>query len=84
VHVFAARRLIDQQEDKKALHNYVQALQYSPAVAGKVWYKGLQALGGALGLRKLFLTYRSSRRQVSHGKLQLTVDEAGVHWKEVE
>jgi glycosyltransferase involved in cell wall biosynthesis len=83
VHVFAARRLIDQQEDKKALHHYVQALQYSPAVAGKVWYKGLQALGGALGLRKLFLTYRSSRRKASHGEQRLTVDEAGVHWKEV-
>lgn len=82
LHVFAARRLIDNGEDKKAVRHYAQALRLSPGVAMRMWYKGVQALGGALGLRKLFLSYRNTRRSASHGERQLTVDENGVHWKD--
>ena len=82
LHVFAARRLIDNGEDRKALHHFAQAFHLSPLVASQLWYKGVQALGGMLGLRRLFLAYRRSRRKMSHGVRQLTVDDSGVHWKE--
>jgi hypothetical protein len=47
---------------------------------GKVWYKLVQALGGALGLNRLFLLYRSSRRKFQHRARRMEVGAEGVHW----
>ena len=82
LHVFAAKRLIDAGQPTQALGHFHQALRLSPAVAGKAWYKGIQALGGTLGLETLFMAYRRSRRKLQHKSQVLTVDEQGVRWKQ--
>jgi glycosyltransferase involved in cell wall biosynthesis len=80
LHVFAGKRAIDAGDPKLALDHFRQAYRLSPRVVGKVWYKVLQALGGALGLSGLFLTYRRLRRLVQHASQRITVDSSGVHW----
>jgi hypothetical protein len=80
LHVFAAKRLIDAGKPARAMHHFRHAFQYSPGKVGKVWYKLAQALGGALGLNRVFLLYRSSRRKVQHGARRMEVGAEGVHW----
>jgi hypothetical protein len=46
---------------------------------GRVWFKVLQALGGALGLGSLFMAYRRLRRKLLHHSRQLVVNENGVY-----
>jgi glycosyltransferase involved in cell wall biosynthesis len=82
LNIFAGKRLIDAGEPARALRHFRYAYGYSPSAVWRVWYKVLQALGGSLGLTKLFLAYRKSRRQAQHGDQQLLVDEGGVRWKE--
>jgi glycosyltransferase involved in cell wall biosynthesis len=80
LHVFSARRLIDSGFPKKALHHFRQAWQINRRAVLRVWYKWVQALGGALGLTKLFLWYRQTRRKLQHKAQRLVVDESGIHW----
>jgi glycosyltransferase involved in cell wall biosynthesis len=80
VHVFAAKRLIDAVKPRQALSHFRQAYRLSPKVVGKAWYKVVQALGGSLGLARLFLLYRSSRRKIQHRTQRLEVSVEGVHW----
>jgi glycosyltransferase involved in cell wall biosynthesis len=80
LHIFAAKRLIDAGKPARAMHHFRQAFQFSPGTVGKVWYKLAQALGGVLGLNRLFLLYRSSRRKVQHGARRMEVGAEGVHW----
>jgi len=80
LHVFAARRLIDSGMPKDALGHFKQAWQIDLKAVLRVWYKWVQAAGGALGLSGLFLWYRSSRRKLQHKKQRLVVDESGIHW----
>lgn len=82
LNVFAGRRAIDAGLPGKALGYFRQAWHYSPALVLRVWFKVVQAAGGALGLEKLFLAYRSSRRSVQHRSRRLLVDSAGVRWEE--
>lgn len=81
VNIFAAKRLIDAGQPGAAMRYLGRALRLSPPTAGRAWYKAVQALGGTLGLSRLFLAYRRSRRQLQHRSRQLTVDETGVHWQ---
>ena len=81
LHIFAARRLIDSEMSKEALRHFSQAWRVAPKSVLRVWYKWVQAVGGALGLSKLFLWYRSARRKLQHHRQRLTVDEGGVHWE---
>ncbi len=80
LHIFAARRLIDSGMFKQALSHLQTAWRIDPKAALRVWYKWVQALGGALGLSGLFLGYRSVRRRLTHQQKKLYLDEHGVHW----
>jgi glycosyltransferase involved in cell wall biosynthesis len=81
LHVFAAKRLIDAGQPAQALGHFRQALRLSLPTAGRSWYKGIQALGGAIGLGPLFLAYRKSRRHLQHRAQRLVVDSQGVRWE---
>jgi glycosyltransferase involved in cell wall biosynthesis len=80
LHVFAARRLIDSGQLRQALAHFKGAWRYSSTAVGMVWYKVLQALGGAAGLSGLFFFYRRMRRAVTHRGRRLAVDQKGVRW----
>ncbi|MBG0787462.1 MAG: glycosyltransferase [Anaerolineaceae bacterium] len=80
LHVFSARRLIDSGEPKEALAHFKEAWAIDRNSVLQVWYKWVQALGGVLGLTGLFLTYRKTRRQVTHRDQRLVVDGDGIHW----
>ncbi len=82
LNVFAGRRAIDAGLPARALNYFRQAYRYSPAAVWRVWFKVIQAAGGAIGLEKLFLAYRSSRRSLQHGAKRLRVDSNGVRWEE--
>jgi len=82
LHVFSARRLIDASQPRQALGHFWQGFRLSAHVVARVWYKVMQALGGALGLGDLFLAYRDLRRRLQHRPIRLLVDETGVHWAE--
>jgi glycosyltransferase involved in cell wall biosynthesis len=78
LHIFAARRLIDADQPRLALGHFRQAAQLSISRVISVWYKVLQALGGALGLGKMFMSYRQARRRVQHRSQHLIVSETGI------
>lgn len=82
LHTFSARRLIDAGMPKKALEHFRQAWRIQPGAVLFIWYKWVQAVGGALGLGGLFLWYRKTRRKLQHKRKQLVVDQQGVHWQE--
>lgn len=77
---FGGKRAIDAGLPRQALGYFWKAWRLSPISVLKIWYKVIQAAGGAIGLRGLFLAYRSTRRKLSHQARQLVVDERGVHW----
>jgi hypothetical protein len=79
LHVFAGKRLIDADEPRLALDHFRQAWQLSPKVVLRAWYKVVQALGNSVGLDRLFLAYRKTRRRIQHHGQQLRLDELGVH-----
>ena len=81
LHIFSARRLIDAGMPKRALNHFRQAWKIRPGAALSVWYKWVQALGGALGLSGLFTAYRKIRRRLQHHRKQIIVDAQSVHWK---
>jgi glycosyltransferase involved in cell wall biosynthesis len=80
LHIFAGKRLIDADDPREALSHFWQAWKLSPVRVLRVWYKVFQALGGTIGLRSLFLTYRQMRRKVQHGTRHLVVDDSGIDW----
>ncbi len=80
LHIFAGRRLIDAGRPREALRDFRRAYALSPSDVLSVWYKVVQALGGALGLGSAFLAWRRARRGVTHRGRRLTVGAAGVHW----
>jgi glycosyltransferase involved in cell wall biosynthesis len=79
LHVFAGKRLIDAGQSRQALTHFRQAARLSPQAALRVWYKVIQAAGNAVGLQKLFLVYRTTRRRFQHHGQGLRLDEHGVH-----
>jgi glycosyltransferase involved in cell wall biosynthesis len=81
LHIFAARRLIDSGLPGEALEHFKLAWAINPQAVLSVWYKWVQALGGAIGLEKLFLGYRSIRRKAQHQGQTLVVTEDGIEWK---
>lgn len=80
LHVFAARRLIDCGDYTGALTHFREAARFSPLAVGRVWYKLVQALGGAAGLSRFFLLYRRTRRKLTHRSRQLQVTSDGLSW----
>lgn len=83
LHVFAGRRLIDNDRPRQALTHFRQAWQCSPRTLLAYWYKLVQAAGGALGLGKLFLAYRKLRRKLLHHDKRLVFSEHGLEWETV-
>ena len=81
LHVFSAKRLIDSRKPKMALQHFKRAWQIKPKAVLQVWYKWVQALGGAMGLSGLFIGYRRLRRKIQHQRSKLTVDETGIRWE---
>jgi glycosyltransferase involved in cell wall biosynthesis len=80
LHIFASKRYIDNNQQAEALGHFKNAWSFSPSAVGKVWYKVIQAFGGAYGLSSLFLTYRNNRRKLQHTSKQLRVDSSGIEW----
>lgn len=80
VHVFSGKRLIDAGAYRKALRHFNEAWHIKPRVVMRVWYKVIQALGGLLGLSRLFVGYRSSRRKFQHAGKRLHLDQSGIEW----
>ena len=80
LHIFAARRLIDSGQPHSALHHFRQAARFSLTRVLSVWYKVIQALGGLIGLERIFLLYRQVRRRWQHQTRHLVVSHAGVSW----
>jgi glycosyltransferase involved in cell wall biosynthesis len=78
LHVFAAKRLIDASQPQLALDHFKQASRFSFPMLFSVWHKVLQALGGALGMERLFMSYRHTRRRLQHRASRLVVSESGV------
>jgi hypothetical protein len=81
LHIFAGLRLIDAGEPGAASAHFRKAHRFSPTAVEKVWYKVVQAFGGAIGLSNVFLAYRHIRRKIQHKDKQLVVDHTGTHWK---
>lgn len=79
--VFAGKRFIDAGEYKRSLKHFAKAFTYSPKAVLSAWYKVIQAAGGALGLSRLFLAYRNTRRSLQHHTRRLVADEGGLHWQ---
>ena len=82
LHIFSARRLIDSGEHKRALKHFSYAWQINPKSVLEVWFKWVQALGGAIGLEGLFLSYRKLRRKLKHQQKKLIVEENRIFWLE--
>lgn len=80
LHVFCAKRLIDAGKPTQAVGHFRQAWRLSPLAVRHAWFKGIQAVGGAIGLGPLFLAYRKSRRRLQHRTQTLVVDQQGVRW----
>ena len=81
LHVFSARRLIDSGKPKAALRHFKYAWQIEPKSVLSVWYKWLQALGGAIGLQGVFLKYREIRRKLQHKRKKLVVQNNNIYWE---
>jgi hypothetical protein len=82
LHIFSARRLIDAGQPRQALKHFRAAWRIRPRVVMSVWYKWVQALGGALGLGGLFLWYRKIRRKLQHNSQKIMVaSRDGVRWE---
>lgn len=81
LNAFGGKRYIDAGCQKEALAFFWKAFQLHPPTVLRVWYKLVQALGGALGLTRIFLSYRSERRRLQHRRQRLLVDANGVRWE---
>jgi hypothetical protein len=81
LHVFSARRLIDSGKPKAALRHFKYAWHIEPESVLSVWYKWLQALGGAIGLQGVFLKYREIRRKLQHKRKKLVVQDNNIYWE---
>lgn len=79
LHIFDGKRQIDAGKPHLALHHFRQAWHLSPRTLLPIWYKVVQAAGGTIGIGKLFLDYRQTRRHIRHHGQRLQVDEKGVH-----
>jgi glycosyltransferase involved in cell wall biosynthesis len=80
VHVFSGRRLIDAGAYRDALTHFNKAWKLKPGAIIRVWYKVIQAFGGFLGLSRLFIGYRTSRRKLQHAGKRLRLDQSGIQW----
>jgi len=83
-HIFAGRRSIDAGNAVEALSHFRSAFGLDPSAVLRVWYKVAQAAGQALGLRRLFLGYRSARRRTMHRGQRLEFHADHLTWVDSE
>jgi len=76
-HAFAARRMIDGGEHKKATIEIFKAYASDPRIGFRYWYKAVQASLSAAGLERLFLGYRNLRRRLQHRDRHMAMTERG-------
>lgn len=81
LHIFAGRRLIDAGQPAQAVRHFWRAFRLAPGMTLQVWFKVVQALGGAIGLGGLFTTFRNLRRMAQHSGQHLVITEKDVRWK---
>ena len=81
LHIFSAKRLIDAGRFRKALQHFRQAWKINRSAVVEVWYKWVQAFGGAMGISWLFLLYRKFRRRLQHPHQRIYADHEGIFWK---
>jgi hypothetical protein len=75
--VFAARRLIDAGEYRRAFQHILTALGQHPPTVARYWYKFVQAAGSALGMAGVFFWYRRTRRSLQHGRRRIEPGAGG-------
>ncbi len=75
--VFAARRLIDAGEYRRAFRHILTALGQHPPTVARYWYKFVQAAGSALGMAGVFFWYRRTRRRLQHGRRRIEPGAGG-------
>lgn len=81
LHIFSARRLIDSNLPSRAIAHFNRAWKIEPKFVLQYWYKYLQALGGVVGLGKVFLWYRKYRRKVCHRNKKIIVCSKRIYWE---
>jgi glycosyltransferase involved in cell wall biosynthesis len=80
LHIFSGRRLIDAGDYRESLNHFKSAWLVAPNAVGAVWYKLIQAVGGAFGLGRIFQWYRFLRRKIQHTTRRLILDQTGIRW----
>ena len=76
-HAFAARRMIDGGEHRKATSEIFNAFITDPRIGLRYWYKAVQASLSAVGLESIFLGYRNTRRRLQHRDRHMVMTERG-------
>lgn len=78
LNAFGGRRYIDAGRYREASAYFWRAARLHLPTALKYWYKILQAIGGTIGLERLFLAYRRYRRRFQYHGQRLLVSEEGL------
>jgi glycosyltransferase involved in cell wall biosynthesis len=77
---FATKRDLDAGNYNQSLQHYFRGIALDPLGAVRLWRKPLQALAGLLGIQRLYMSYRSTRRRLQHRNRHLLVSSDGVAW----
>lgn len=75
---FAGKRQIDSGRYRSALGQFARAVGADPLVPLAQWYKLVQAGLGAIGLERMFLWYRRTRRRLQHRGTNLVLEAEGA------
>jgi len=81
---FSGRRLIDAGQYGRALGHFARSFFVNPGVTLHYWYKVVQACLGAIGLERVFLWYRRTRRRLQHSGVRLTLADGIVRLDRAE
>ncbi len=76
-HAFAARRMIDGGDHRRATLEIFKAYSADPRIGFQYWYKAIQASLSAAGLERLFIGYRNLRRRLQHGDKHVVMTDQG-------
>jgi hypothetical protein len=77
LHAFAARRMIDGGDHRRATIEILKAYFTDPRIGFRYWYKAIQASLSAAGLERLFIGYRNIRRRLQHGDRHMVMTDQG-------
>ncbi len=80
---FAARRLIDARRYGEAVNRMVKAMRRYPPAAARYWHKAVQASLSAVGLERLFFSYRDLRRRFQYGDQRVVLGDRGAELESV-